>query len=288
MCAGSFLCGWMFLLSLTFCIQDAAVDPYVGSFAIIEGVFNARYGSPNGALGFLVIMFVASNYCGELCYACCVPRDTSKRGPAVHAVPAVQGHEQPAVASGALWHGQAQWLLLPSPWQQVPCRVCCHGLGLQLHTVASRGASCARAVWSLLCCVGSWVGSLWLGGPPRRPWGLGGGGAWCWCPHHRLPRRAAQAVTRRCRLPGLCHHCPLTSPATSPPSQLTAPPSPIPAGTFCVTANSRMLYAFARDIPALRWFKEVNKKTGTPINSIIGGLEHRLCLRCLGLRGVGH
>ena len=55
-----------------------------------------------------------------------------------------------------------------------------------------------------------------------------------------------------------------------------------------MTANSRMLYAFARDIPALRWFKEVNKKTGTPINSIIGGLEHRLCLRCLGLRGVGH
>lgn len=42
-------------------------------------------------------------------------------------------------------------------------------------------------------------------------------------------------------------------------------------GTFCITANSRMLYAFSRDdgIPGSRWWKRVNPTTGTPINSII-------------------
>ncbi|KAL6776977.1 AOC1 [Auxenochlorella protothecoides x Auxenochlorella symbiontica] len=42
-------------------------------------------------------------------------------------------------------------------------------------------------------------------------------------------------------------------------------------GTFCITANSRMLYAFSRDdgIPGSRWWKRVNPTTGTPVNSII-------------------
>lgn len=51
-------------------------------------------------------------------------------------------------------------------------------------------------------------------------------------------------------------------------------------GTFCVTSNSRMLYAFARDVPAMSWFKRVNQVTGTPINSII------IMVVCAGLLGL--
>lgn len=45
------------------------------------------------------------------------------------------------------------------------------------------------------------------------------------------------------------------------PPNLRRPPThpTLPAGTFCVTSNSRMLYAFARDkgIFGWRWWKEV-------------------------------
>lgn len=62
----SFVCGWSFQIALTFSIQDVA-DAYAGSFAIVRGVFQARYGSPDGALGFMFVMFIAANYCGTFC-----------------------------------------------------------------------------------------------------------------------------------------------------------------------------------------------------------------------------
>lgn len=70
-CAGTFFFGWVFLLSLTFSIQDAATDPYNGTFAIIESVFTARYGSPNGSIAFMIIFFVASNFSGGRGAASC-------------------------------------------------------------------------------------------------------------------------------------------------------------------------------------------------------------------------
>lgn len=53
-------------------------------------------------------------------------------------------------------------------------------------------------------------------------------------------------------------------------------------GTFCITANSRMLYAFSRDdgIPGARWWKVVNKSTDTPVNSIIAMACAAIILGC--------
>ena len=40
-------------------------------------------------------------------------------------------------------------------------------------------------------------------------------------------------------------------------------------GTFSVTSNSRMMYAFARDgaIPGARFFHKVDKKTQSPVRT---------------------
>ncbi|GAB4816144.1 hypothetical protein N2152v2_003190 [Parachlorella kessleri] len=64
---GSFICGWMFLISLTFSIQDVANTQLGGTFAIFKDCFTGRYGSPDRALSFMVIIFVAANFCGTFC-----------------------------------------------------------------------------------------------------------------------------------------------------------------------------------------------------------------------------
>lgn len=63
---GSFICGWMFLLSLTFSIQDPA-DGVAGTYQIFKSVFAGRYGSYTGAAAFQIILFIASNFCGTFC-----------------------------------------------------------------------------------------------------------------------------------------------------------------------------------------------------------------------------
>lgn len=72
---GSFLCGWMFLLSLTFSTQDPAnllnPDTISGGYAVSQifiDAFAARFnGSSTGALAFMLILFGASNFCGTFC-----------------------------------------------------------------------------------------------------------------------------------------------------------------------------------------------------------------------------
>lgn len=71
---GSFICGWMFLLSLTFSIQDPAnitnPDTISGGYAtsqIFMDAFYARWGVTKPALAFMIILFVASNWCGTFC-----------------------------------------------------------------------------------------------------------------------------------------------------------------------------------------------------------------------------
>lgn len=63
---GSFICGFMFLLSLTFSMQSPA-DGVVGSQQIFKSVFSSRYGSYKGAAIFQGIVFIASNFCGIFC-----------------------------------------------------------------------------------------------------------------------------------------------------------------------------------------------------------------------------
>lgn len=71
---GSFICGWMFLLSLTFSIQDPAnivsPDTISGGYAtsqIFMDAFYARWGVTRPANAFMIILFVASNWCGTFC-----------------------------------------------------------------------------------------------------------------------------------------------------------------------------------------------------------------------------
>lgn len=72
---GSFICGWMFLLSLTFSTQNPAnllnPDTISGGYAVSQifiDAFAARFGGDSrGALGFMLILFVASNFCGCFC-----------------------------------------------------------------------------------------------------------------------------------------------------------------------------------------------------------------------------
>ncbi|KAI7843794.1 hypothetical protein COHA_002692 [Chlorella ohadii] len=63
---GSFVCGWAFLISLTFCIQTPA-DGIAGTQQIFMSVFQGRYGSYEGAAIFQAILFIASNFCGIFC-----------------------------------------------------------------------------------------------------------------------------------------------------------------------------------------------------------------------------
>ncbi|KAL4426983.1 hypothetical protein ABPG77_009544 [Micractinium sp. CCAP 211/92] len=63
---GSFICGWMFLLSLTFSMQSPA-DGVAGVQQIFMSVFSSRWGSFEGAASFQLIVFLASNLCGIFC-----------------------------------------------------------------------------------------------------------------------------------------------------------------------------------------------------------------------------
>lgn len=63
---GSFICGWMFLLSLTFSMQSPA-DGVAGSQQIFMSAFSSRWGSFEGAASFQLIVFLASNLCGIFC-----------------------------------------------------------------------------------------------------------------------------------------------------------------------------------------------------------------------------
>ena len=67
---GSFICGWMFLLSLTFSMQvnDGVPDGIYGTYKILQGAFASRFnGDYRGAAGFQFILFIASNFCGIFC-----------------------------------------------------------------------------------------------------------------------------------------------------------------------------------------------------------------------------
>lgn len=71
---GSFICGYMYLLSLTFSIQDPAniinPDTISGGFSVSQifiDAFEARWGKPQGALAFMLILLGASQFCGTFC-----------------------------------------------------------------------------------------------------------------------------------------------------------------------------------------------------------------------------
>ncbi|PSC72663.1 amino-acid permease BAT1-like protein isoform X1 [Micractinium conductrix] len=63
---GSFICGWAFLLSLTFSMQSPA-DGVAGTQQIFLSVFESRWGSGRGSFAFMLILFIASNFCGTFC-----------------------------------------------------------------------------------------------------------------------------------------------------------------------------------------------------------------------------
>ena len=165
--------------------------PAPPSLQVFLSVFESRWGSGRGSFAFMLILFIASNFCGR-----------QRRRAAAPGVSGVQGSTRGCAPP---WH---------LPRLPAPCLL----------------SACA-------------LSGLWQQSPNRR----------------------AAAVVRHPTHPAFVLLC---------------------AGTFCVTSNSRMLYAFARDhgVIGSHWWKQINNYTGTPINSIIG-----MCLAAIliGLTMLG-
>ena len=193
---GSFICGWMFLISLTFCIQNPATAATEGTFGILQEVFAARYGSPNSALGFMV---------GWARRAGWLP-------PWVHA---------------AAWQlgcsGEPAWR--ESPSAVGPCRA-----WLPPPSMGAVGSPAADSAppQPLQRPAHSWQGS-----PPVSR-------ARCTAAPPQLPPLPPETTLFLCL-------------------QVIFFIASNYCGVFCITANSRLLYAFSRDNGVLgsKWWKQV-------------------------------
>lgn len=223
------MCGWAFLISLTFCIQTPA-----------DGIA----GTQQVGLRPAAALFTATTQAG-------CPLHTAQVAPALTRCP--------ASASA----------LTPPPLSALPPGVQIFMSVFQGRYGSYEGAAIFQAILfiaSNFCGVlGNAPGGNQIGATPRPMLLRGEAGRTSWPSVSPTYRTLPEPVTH-------CH--------------------PSPAGIFCVTSNSRMLYAFARDrgIFGWRWWKEVSAGQSAAVglgqNSLVA-CHATACLR-LGCPSVRH